>query len=102
MKFIPVTEARGQLPELLASAERVALTRNGRPVGVLLRYDDYEALQAMLALAQKPQRLARILAGHARVQRGELDEFIDLDDLEPEEAPETEAVQQRTGRVHRP
>ncbi len=90
MKFIPVTEARGQLPELLASAERVALTRNGRPVGVLLRYDDYEALQAMLALAQEPQRLARILAGHARVQGGELNEFVELD--EPERTRDADPV----------
>ena len=46
-------EARNQLPELLAAAEKgqsTVITRHGRPVAVLIPFEDFSAIGAQLSL----------------------------------------------------
>lgn len=79
MKHLAVSRARAELPALLDSLERTVITRNGEPAAVLMNIDDYRAMQAINRLSRDPERLRRILDDHAKVQRGELDEFPELD-----------------------
>jgi prevent-host-death family protein len=79
MKHLAVSRARAELPTLIDSLERTLITRNGEPAAVLMNIDDYRAMQAINRLARDPERLRRILDDHAKVQRGELEEFPELD-----------------------
>ena len=53
----PITEARrlflGLIDRLQKTFERVVITKHGRPVAVLLSYDDYVRLTASLELLQQ-------------------------------------------------
>ncbi len=94
MKYVSVTEARSQLPSLVEAPEEVVLTRQGQPVAVLLSIEEYRSTQALLNLAQQPERWMDILAAHRRVQDSGLDEFVEFDELEVEtDAP---AVREHT------
>jgi prevent-host-death family protein len=84
MKYVSVTEARTRLPSLVEAPEEVVLTRQGQPVAVLLSIEEYRSTQALLNLAQHPERWTEILAAHRQVQRGALDEFVEFDELEAE------------------
>ncbi|NJN46112.1 MAG: type II toxin-antitoxin system Phd/YefM family antitoxin [Candidatus Competibacteraceae bacterium] len=84
MKYVSVTEARTQLPSLVDTPEEVVLTKQGQPVAVLLSIEEYRSTQALLNLAQQPERWTEILAAHSRVQSGALDEFVEFDELEVE------------------
>ena len=48
-KTVPFSEARARLSELLdevyASRDHVVITRNGRPVALLMSLDEYESLE---------------------------------------------------------
>jgi prevent-host-death family protein len=78
MRFVTVSKARGELPLLVESIDRVVLTKNGEPMAVLLHLDDYRAMRAMQRLATQPDRLAAALSAHERVQRGDLDGLPEL------------------------
>lgn len=60
MKYATVTEARSQLPQLVESMERVALTRHGKPIAVLLDIQDYRNLALAEAMIKDPERLAAV------------------------------------------
>jgi antitoxin YefM len=53
-KTVPFSEARARLTELLDEVElkheHVVITRNGRPAGVVLAPDEYEALRETLEI----------------------------------------------------
>jgi prevent-host-death family protein len=57
MTTMSVSDARGQLPEVIDTArtEAVTLERHGRPVAVIISPDHYEAL---LALAEDAEDVA--------------------------------------------
>lgn len=90
MRYLAVSNARSRLAELVDSAERTIITRNGEPAAILMTIDDYRAMQAMNRLTRDPERLRRILDDHEKVQRGELESFpeLDLDRLRSEKNPE--------------
>lgn len=79
MKHLAVSRARAELPTLIESLERTVITKNGEPAAVLLHIDDYRAMRAMQVLSRHPEELTRILAAHEKVQRGELEDFPELD-----------------------
>jgi prevent-host-death family protein len=60
MKYATVTEARSHLPHLVESMERVALTRHGKPIAVLMDIQDYRNLALAEVMVKDPQRLAAV------------------------------------------
>lgn len=79
MRHLSITEARERLSELLNRPDGTIITRHGKPVKAMIDYDLYRAIQMDLELLEDPDR-DEILDAHARVQRGELDEFEEFDD----------------------
>ena len=53
-KFVPFTEARGRLSDLLDEVEQrhqhVVITRKGRPVAIVLSTEDWEAIAETLEI----------------------------------------------------
>ncbi len=90
MNYASVSQARNRIPELAESAGSTVLTHNGEPIAVLVPMREYRALRAMLNLASQPERWQAVMADHARVQRGDLDDFVD--EASRDDAP---AVQQQ-------
>jgi prevent-host-death family protein len=65
-KTLPISEVKARLPELVASVqereEEIVVTRNGRPVAVLLNVDEYERLKATLEVLSDPELMRQIRA----------------------------------------
>jgi len=56
----------------------VTVTRNGRPVAVLVSPDDLDSLEETLAVLSDPEALAEIRQARDELERGE---GVKLDDL---------------------
>ena len=52
--------------------DRIVVTRNGQPVAVLISPDDLEGLEETLAVLSDPDLLARVRAGEAAADRGDV------------------------------
>lgn len=79
MRYMSVTEARGEIPALSESSDSTVLVRNSQPVAVLVPIREYRAMRAMMKLAVQPKDAERIYAAHQRVQRGDLKDFVELE-----------------------
>jgi prevent-host-death family protein len=97
MRYVNVSRARAELPTLVDSSDRTVITRNGRPVAVLLSVADFRALRATADLAKEPARAAEILRLHEQVQRGDFSGFrrMDLDETEAPSAGKAHALRDR-------
>jgi antitoxin YefM len=75
-KIVPFTEARSTLSELLDEVnerhEHVVITRNGRPVGVMLSSEEYEALAETLEVLDDNETLAALRESEVDVREGRL------------------------------
>ena len=73
-RTIPFTEARARLTELLDEVnerhEHVVITRNGRPAGVMLSSDEYEALAETLDVLEDDEALEALRESEADVRAG--------------------------------
>lgn len=99
MRHINVSKARAELPNLVDSSERTVITRNGRPVAVLLSVADFRALRAAADLAREPERAAEILRLHQQVQRGDFSDFrkLDLQEEELASSKQARALREQSG-----
>jgi antitoxin YefM len=63
-KTMPISEVKTRLPELVTGVaereEEVVVTRNGKPVAVLLNYDEYERLKDTLDVLSDPLLMKQI------------------------------------------
>jgi antitoxin YefM len=63
-KTLPISEVKARLPELVTGAaereEEVVVTRNGKPVAVLVSYDEYERLKETLDVLSDPDLMRQI------------------------------------------
>ena len=70
-KVVPFSQARAELSELLDEVERthehVEITRNGRPVGVLMSPDEYEVIQETLEVLSDDAALEALRESEADV-----------------------------------
>lgn len=70
-KMIPFTEARARLTEVLDEVnerhEHVVITRNGRPAGVVLSSEEYEALAETLEVLEDEAALEALSESEADV-----------------------------------
>jgi antitoxin YefM len=71
---LPLSSVKAHLSELIdridAEHERVVVTRNGRPVAVLISHEDLEGLEETLAVMSDPDLMARIRDGEAAAAAG--------------------------------
>ena len=73
---MPLTEVKAKLSEvvdeIVATHERVTITRNGRPVVVVLSADDLEAIEETVAILSDPAAVDEIERGRAAVAAGDI------------------------------
>ena len=79
MRFMSISNARQNFAELVGQAERTTITKNGEPVSVLLRADDYRALVVAQTLAKDPESLAHMVDAHRKVSAGDLSDTESLE-----------------------
>jgi prevent-host-death family protein len=82
MRVLPLTEVKAKLSEVIdeiaATQERVTITRNGRPVAVLVGCDDLEAVEETLAILSDPALVKEVEAGRRAISTGDV---VGPDDL---------------------
>ncbi len=75
-RTLPLSEVKAKLSEVVdeiaTTQERVTVTRNGRPVAVLLSTDDLEAIEETLAILSDPAAMRQIEQGRAAIANGEV------------------------------
>jgi antitoxin YefM len=73
-KTVSFTEARARLTELLDEVnerhEHIVITRNGRPAGVVLSSDEYEALTETLGVLEDEEAMDALRESEADVRAG--------------------------------
>lgn len=76
VKIVPFTEARSTLSELLDEVnerqEHVVITRNGRPAGVVLSNEEYEALAETLEVLDDDETLEALRESEEDFQEGRI------------------------------
>jgi len=81
MKVEPLRAVRDHLSDFVDKAEReherVVVTRNGRPVAVLIGYDDLVALEETLEILSDPDAMADIRQSRGEVDRGDVVRGVD-------------------------
>jgi antitoxin YefM len=74
MEALPLADVKNRLSEVVDRVarqhDRVTITRNGRPVAVLVSPDDLEALEETLAILSDPEELAALRRGLADLDAG--------------------------------
>ena len=75
-KVLPLSEVKAKLSEVIDEVvdthERVTVTRNGRPVAVVLSLDDLESLEETLSILSDPAAVRGIEEGRAAIARGDV------------------------------
>jgi len=82
-RTLSLSEVKAKLSEVVdqvvTTQERVTVTRNGRPVAVLLSTDDLEAIEGTLAILSDPAAMREIQQGRAAIASGDV---VTKDDIE--------------------
>ena len=75
-KVLPLSEVKAKLSEVVddvvTTHERVTVTRNGRPVAVVLSADDLEAIEETVAILSDPDAVRAIQLGRAAIADGDV------------------------------
>ncbi|MEX1126290.1 MAG: type II toxin-antitoxin system Phd/YefM family antitoxin [Acidimicrobiia bacterium] len=75
-KVLPLSEVKAKLSEIvaevMATQERVTVTRNGRPVVVLVSTDDLESIEETMAILSDPAAMREIELGRAAIEAGDV------------------------------
>ncbi len=75
-RTLPLSEVKAKLSEVVdevaTTQERVTVTRNGRPVAVVLSTDDLEAIEETLAILSDPAAMREIQQGRAAIASGDV------------------------------
>ena len=73
MKVLPLSEVKTKLSELVDVVERrdepIMITRNGKPVAIIVSKDEYDGWQETVEILQDPQFLKEIRDGVRRLAR---------------------------------
>jgi prevent-host-death family protein len=84
-RTLPLSEVKAKLSEVVdevvTTQERITVTRNGRPVAVLLSTDDLEAIEETLAILSDPAAMREIQQGRAAIASGDVVTKDDIDTL---------------------
>lgn len=75
-RVLPLSEVKAKLSEvvddIVTTHDRVTLTRNGRPVVVLLSSDDLEAIEETVSILSDPAAVRAIHEGRAALEAGDV------------------------------
>jgi prevent-host-death family protein len=75
-KVLSLSEVKAKLSEVIdeivTTHERVTVTRNGRPVAVVLSADDLEAIEETVAILSDPAAMREIEQGRVGVANGDV------------------------------
>jgi prevent-host-death family protein len=75
-RVLPLSEVKAKLSEVVdevvTTHERVTVTRNGRPVAVLVSTDDLEAIEETVAILSDPAAIREIEQGRAAIATGDV------------------------------
>jgi prevent-host-death family protein len=75
-KTLSLTDVKARLSEVIdevvATHERVTVTRNGRPVAVVISVDDLEAVEETAAILSDPAAMREIERGRAAIDAGDI------------------------------
>lgn len=81
-KVVAFTEARSTLSELLDEVtqrhEHVVITRNGRPVAVVVSSEEYDALAETLEVLEDEETLAALRESEVDVREGRTQSLTDV------------------------
>ena len=81
-KVVPLTEARATLSDLLdlvqGEEEEIVITRNGKPVAVLVSAAAWESMEETIEILSDPELLADLEASEQDVQAGRV---VSLDEV---------------------
>ena len=73
-KVLALSEVKAKLSEVIdeidTTHERVTVTRNGRPVVVLVSVDDLEAIEETVTILSDPAAMHQIEQGRAAITAG--------------------------------
>ena len=82
-RTLPLSEVKAKLSEVVdevvTTQERITVTRNGRPVAVVLSTDDLEAIEETLAILSDPAAMHEIQKGRAAIASGDV---VSKDEIE--------------------
>jgi antitoxin YefM len=85
METLPLAEIKNRLSEFVervaSQHDRVTITRNGRPVAVLVSPDDLESLEETLSILSDAKEIVALRAGLADLDAGRT---VRLEDLKAE------------------
>lgn len=85
METLPLAEIKNRLSEFVervaSQHDRVTITRNGRPVAVLVSPDDLESLEETLSILSDAKEIVALRAGLADLDAGRT---VTLEDLKAE------------------
>jgi antitoxin YefM len=75
METLPLAAVKAKLSEVVDRVEReqdrVTITRNGRPVAMIVAMDDIEGLEETLEILSDKRLMRKIRAGMAAVEKGD-------------------------------
>ena len=84
-RTLPLSEVKAKLSEVVdevvTTQERVTVTRNGRPVAVVLSTDDLEAIEETLAILSDPAAMREIQQGRAAIASGDVATMDEIETL---------------------
>ncbi len=73
---LPLSEVKAKLSEVVdevaTTHDRVTVTRNGRPVVVLVSVDDLEAMEETVAILSDPSAVHGVEEGRAAIASGDI------------------------------
>ena len=79
---LPISEARANLPQIVKAADekfqRTVITTNGRPVAVVVSYEEYLAWEETLEILSDAETMEEWREARAAIARGETFSFEDL------------------------
>lgn len=84
-RVLPLSEVKAKLSEVVeevrATHERVTVTRNGRPVAVMLSTADLEAIEETVAILSDPAAVHAVELGRAAIAAGDVDTQEEIEAL---------------------
>jgi prevent-host-death family protein len=73
VKILPLSEVKTKLSELVDVVERrdeeITVTRNGKPVAIIVSKDEYDGWQETLEIMKDPEFMKEIRAGIRTLKR---------------------------------
>jgi prevent-host-death family protein len=92
-RTLPLSEVKAKLSEVVdeitTTHERVTVTRNGRPVAVLVSTDDLETIEETIAILSDPEAMRQIAEGRAAIAAGDVASQVEIEALRDQLRSET-------------